>query len=225
MLARDLPALDQRRVKTEQREQFESRGDRRGHCDETEIRRHKQTRENNRTYQPEHPHGGPRRCHPGDADSDLSLKTHGRDHPGPGGRALLGKHSMEAGRSECLAAQTQLSQTASVLVAVSRGKQSLHVTLKDIVLYQVLDDIERQCPSGWLAPARQSSLTMRAMTKQPRRCGSEAAGERRTLEVLRADLTLPKGLALVIERMENAGNDIVSVVHCAATACIVRSTN
>ena len=46
---------------------------------------------------------------------------------------------------------------------------------------------------------------------------SAAAGEGLALEVLRADLTLPKGLALVQERMQQAGGDIVSVVHCAAT--------
>jgi enoyl-[acyl-carrier protein] reductase III len=34
---------------------------------------------------------------------------------------------------------------------------------------------------------------------------------------VRADLTLAKGLALIQERMEGAGSDIVSVVHCAAT--------
>jgi enoyl-[acyl-carrier protein] reductase III len=37
------------------------------------------------------------------------------------------------------------------------------------------------------------------------------------LEVLRADLTLPKGLAAVRERMEQAQGGIVSLVHCAAT--------
>lgn len=45
---------------------------------------------------------------------------------------------------------------------------------------------------------------------------SEATGERLALEILRADLTLPKGLASVLERMAQTG-DIVSLVHCAAT--------
>lgn len=45
----------------------------------------------------------------------------------------------------------------------------------------------------------------------------EATGERLALEVLRADLTLPKGLGSVQERMEKTGTDIVSLVHCAAT--------
>jgi NAD(P)-dependent dehydrogenase (short-subunit alcohol dehydrogenase family) len=44
-----------------------------------------------------------------------------------------------------------------------------------------------------------------------------AVGEELALETLRADLTLAKGLALIQERMERAGSDIVSVVHCAAT--------
>jgi enoyl-[acyl-carrier protein] reductase III len=44
-----------------------------------------------------------------------------------------------------------------------------------------------------------------------------AAGEGLELEILRADLTLAKGLALIQERMERVGSDTVSLVHCAAT--------
>jgi enoyl-[acyl-carrier protein] reductase III len=44
-----------------------------------------------------------------------------------------------------------------------------------------------------------------------------AAGEGLTLEVLRADLTLPKGLTAVLERMGQPDGGIVSLVHCAAT--------
>ena len=46
---------------------------------------------------------------------------------------------------------------------------------------------------------------------------AQALGEGLTLEVLRADLTLPKGLASVKERMEQATGQIISMVHCAAT--------
>jgi enoyl-[acyl-carrier protein] reductase III len=46
---------------------------------------------------------------------------------------------------------------------------------------------------------------------------AQAGAEGLALEVLRADLTLAKGLALVKERMDQAGSDTVSVVHCAAT--------
>jgi enoyl-[acyl-carrier protein] reductase III len=46
---------------------------------------------------------------------------------------------------------------------------------------------------------------------------SLAAGEGLALEVLRADLTLPKGMATVQERMEQAGEGTISLVHCAAT--------
>jgi len=46
---------------------------------------------------------------------------------------------------------------------------------------------------------------------------SVAAAEGLALEVLRADLTLPKGLAAVQERMEQAGDSVISLVHCAAT--------
>lgn len=46
---------------------------------------------------------------------------------------------------------------------------------------------------------------------------AEAANESLALEVLRADLTLPKGLATVTERMGQVGSDVVSLVHCAAT--------
>lgn len=44
-----------------------------------------------------------------------------------------------------------------------------------------------------------------------------AAAENLSLEVLRADLTSPKGLAAVLEHMQAGGDSIVSVVHCAAT--------
>ena len=44
-----------------------------------------------------------------------------------------------------------------------------------------------------------------------------AAEESLALEVLRGDLTLPKGLAAVQERLEQCGESIVSIVHCAAT--------
>lgn len=46
---------------------------------------------------------------------------------------------------------------------------------------------------------------------------SRARTEGLALEVLRADLTLAKGLGLVKERMEQSGGDTVSIVHCAAT--------
>ena len=45
----------------------------------------------------------------------------------------------------------------------------------------------------------------------------QAEKERLALEVLRADLTLPKGLAAVQERMQQCGEAPVSLVHCAAT--------
>lgn len=44
-----------------------------------------------------------------------------------------------------------------------------------------------------------------------------AVAEGLSLRVLRADLTLPKGLAAVQECMEQAGDRVVSLVHCAAT--------
>ncbi len=44
-----------------------------------------------------------------------------------------------------------------------------------------------------------------------------ALAEGLALETLRADLTLPKGLASVKERMERAQGQTVSLVHCAAT--------
>jgi len=44
-----------------------------------------------------------------------------------------------------------------------------------------------------------------------------AAGEGLAVEVLRADLTLPKGLSAVLERMAQPDAGIVSLVHCAAT--------
>ena len=46
---------------------------------------------------------------------------------------------------------------------------------------------------------------------------SEALQQGLALEVLRADLTLPKGLAAVQERMQQCGDAVVSLVHCAAT--------
>ena len=46
---------------------------------------------------------------------------------------------------------------------------------------------------------------------------SEAAQQQVALEVLRADLTLPKGLATVRERMQACAGATVSLVHCAAT--------
>ncbi len=46
---------------------------------------------------------------------------------------------------------------------------------------------------------------------------AEAAQEGLALEVLRADLTLPKGLAAVQERMQQNNGAVVSLIHCAAT--------
>jgi NAD(P)-dependent dehydrogenase (short-subunit alcohol dehydrogenase family) len=46
---------------------------------------------------------------------------------------------------------------------------------------------------------------------------SEAEREQLALDVLRADLTLPKGLAAVQERMQQCAGATVSLVHCAAT--------
>ena len=46
---------------------------------------------------------------------------------------------------------------------------------------------------------------------------AEAVQEQLALEVLRADLTLPKGLAAVQERMQQCRDQTVSLVHCAAT--------
>lgn len=46
---------------------------------------------------------------------------------------------------------------------------------------------------------------------------SQAKAEGLALEVLRADLTLAKGIALASERMQACGDDTVSIVHCAAT--------
>ena len=45
----------------------------------------------------------------------------------------------------------------------------------------------------------------------------EAEQQQLALEVLRADLTLPKGLATVQERMQQCADETVSLVHCAAT--------
>jgi enoyl-[acyl-carrier protein] reductase III len=45
----------------------------------------------------------------------------------------------------------------------------------------------------------------------------EADEQQLGIETLRADLTLPKGLASVQERMQACGDAIVSLVHCAAT--------
>ena len=44
-----------------------------------------------------------------------------------------------------------------------------------------------------------------------------ASAEGLALEVLRADLTLPKGLAAVQERLEQAKESTICLVHCAAT--------
>jgi enoyl-[acyl-carrier protein] reductase III len=46
---------------------------------------------------------------------------------------------------------------------------------------------------------------------------AEALTEHLPIEVMRADLTLPKGMASVRQRMQTCGDSIVSVVHCAAT--------
>jgi enoyl-[acyl-carrier protein] reductase III len=44
-----------------------------------------------------------------------------------------------------------------------------------------------------------------------------AVSEGLALEVLRADLTLPKGLSAVLERMAQPDEGVISLVHCAAT--------
>jgi len=44
-----------------------------------------------------------------------------------------------------------------------------------------------------------------------------AVSEGLAVETLRADLTLAKGLDVIRERMERAGSESVSMVHCAAT--------
>ena len=46
---------------------------------------------------------------------------------------------------------------------------------------------------------------------------ADALAEQLPVEVMRADLTLPKGMTSVRERMQNCGDSIVSIVHCAAT--------
>jgi enoyl-[acyl-carrier protein] reductase III len=46
---------------------------------------------------------------------------------------------------------------------------------------------------------------------------AQAHAEGLALEVLRADLTLPKGLVSVKERMEQTNGQTISLVHCAAT--------
>jgi enoyl-[acyl-carrier protein] reductase III len=46
---------------------------------------------------------------------------------------------------------------------------------------------------------------------------AEAAQQQLALEVLRADLTTPKGLAAVQERLQQGDGATVSLVHCAAT--------
>jgi NAD(P)-dependent dehydrogenase (short-subunit alcohol dehydrogenase family) len=46
---------------------------------------------------------------------------------------------------------------------------------------------------------------------------AQAQGEGLKLDTLRADLTLPKGLASVKERMALVEGQVISVVHCAAT--------
>jgi len=45
----------------------------------------------------------------------------------------------------------------------------------------------------------------------------QAASDGLALEVLRADLTLAKGLEAVQERMQRSAGSVVSLVHCAAT--------
>ena len=45
----------------------------------------------------------------------------------------------------------------------------------------------------------------------------EAGGEKLPVEILRADLTLQKGIALVQERLQRCEGSVVSLVHCAAT--------
>ena len=46
---------------------------------------------------------------------------------------------------------------------------------------------------------------------------AEAAQEQLSLEVLRADLTLPKGFAAALDRLQQCPDQTVSLVHCAAT--------
>ena len=46
---------------------------------------------------------------------------------------------------------------------------------------------------------------------------NEAAHEQLALEVLRADLTLAKGLATVQERMDQCAGATISLIHCAGT--------
>ena len=46
---------------------------------------------------------------------------------------------------------------------------------------------------------------------------NEASHDGHVIETLRADLTLPKGLSIVQERLQQCGDQIVSLVHCAAT--------
>ena len=46
---------------------------------------------------------------------------------------------------------------------------------------------------------------------------ADALAEQLSVEVMRADLTQPKGMTSVRERMQKCGDSIVSIVHCAAT--------
>ncbi len=46
---------------------------------------------------------------------------------------------------------------------------------------------------------------------------TEANAESLPMELLRADLTLAKGMTMVRERIDRCGSDTVSLVHCAAT--------
>jgi NAD(P)-dependent dehydrogenase (short-subunit alcohol dehydrogenase family) len=46
---------------------------------------------------------------------------------------------------------------------------------------------------------------------------ADATAQGLAIELLRADLTTPKGMAAVLERMQQAAGTTLSVVHCAAT--------
>lgn len=46
---------------------------------------------------------------------------------------------------------------------------------------------------------------------------TQAAAENLPIEVLRADLTLPKGLTAVLERLQAVTGQTLGIVHCAAT--------
>jgi len=47
--------------------------------------------------------------------------------------------------------------------------------------------------------------------------GADATAEQLPIELLRADLTQPKGMASVQERLQQCQGTVVSIVHCAAT--------